>query len=111
MTNADPRSIHRSDPTRLVIQWQDGGKSEFSAAELRAACPCARCVNEVTGERMHDPRSVPPGLLQQNARLVGHYALTFRFSDGHDTGIYPFTMLRSLAERRAAGGRASEPEA
>jgi DUF971 family protein len=97
MSNADPRVILKSDPTRLVIDWHGGGRSEFSAAQLRAACPCARCVNEVTGVRMHDPKSVPPGLLQQEARLVGNYALAFRFSDGHDTGIYPFTMLRALA--------------
>jgi DUF971 family protein len=61
---------------------------------LRALCPCARCVNELTGVRMHDPSSVPADLTQLETRMVGNYALAFRFSDGHDTGIYPYPMLR-----------------
>jgi DUF971 family protein len=28
--------------------------------------------------------------------LVGNYALHFSFSDHHDTGIYPFTLLRAF---------------
>lgn len=99
--NAEPRLIRRSDPTRLEIQWADGATSHYSAAELRAACPCARCVNEVTGVRMHNPASVPADLRQHDGKLVGNYALSFRFSDGHDTGIFPFRMLRDLEPRRA----------
>ena len=97
MSSAEPRLIIQSDPTRLVIEWVDGERTVYSAAQLRAICPCARCVNEVTGLRMHDPKAVPQDLLQQNARMVGNYALAFRFSDGHDTGIFPFSMLRSQA--------------
>ena len=95
MSNAEPRVITASDPARLVIDWADGERTIFSAAQLRASCPCARCVNELTGVRMHDPASVPADLAQNEARLVGNYALAFRFSDGHDTGIYPFAMLRA----------------
>ncbi len=102
MSNADPRVIIKSDPTKLVIEWVDGGRTVYSAAQLRAICPCARCVNELTGVRMHDSSAVPPDLRQENARMVGNYALSFRFSDGHDTGIFPFPMLRSQAPRPAA---------
>ena len=103
MSNAQPRVITASDPTRLAIDWSDGGRTQYSAAQLRAICPCARCVNETTGVRMHDPSSVPADLLQHDARLVGNYALAFRFSDGHDTGIFPFAMLRSQAPGPGAG--------
>lgn len=99
--SAEPRLIRRSDPAWLEIHWHDGATSRFSAAELRAACPCARCVNELTGVRMHDPASVPSDLRQHDGKLVGNYALSFRFSDGHDTGIFPFRMLRELEPRRA----------
>lgn len=93
-TTHRPRVITRSDPTQLVIEWEDGGTTRFSAAELRALCPCARCIDEVTGVRMHDPGSVPPDLTHTDVRLVGHYALALRFADGHDTGIFPFRFLR-----------------
>jgi DUF971 family protein len=89
-----PRVIHKSDPGRLVIEWADGRRTRFSAAELRALCPCARCVNEVTGQRMHDPGSVPADLVQTDVRLVGNYAVSIQFSDGHGTGIYTFQFLR-----------------
>jgi DUF971 family protein len=36
-----PRVITRSDPTKLVIEWADGHRTEYSAAELRRICPCA----------------------------------------------------------------------
>ena len=89
-----PRVITRSDPARLVIEWLDGHTTAYTAAQLRGVCPCARCVNELTGARMHDPGSVSPDLTQADVRIVGNYALAMRFSDGHDTGIYPFPYLR-----------------
>jgi DUF971 family protein len=30
--------------------------------------------------------------------IVGRYALNFRWSDGHETGIYSFRYLRELCE-------------
>jgi DUF971 family protein len=29
---------------------------------------------------------------------VGNYALTFVFSDGHGTGIYPWKLLRDITQ-------------
>ncbi len=95
-----PRTITRSDPSRVEIEWEDGERTAFSAAELRSICPCAACVDELTGARRHDPGSVPDGLTHLEVRLVGNYALTIRFSDGHSTGIYPFGMLWEHARER-----------
>jgi DUF971 family protein len=92
-----PKVIRRTDPRRVEIEWTDGDVSRFTAADLRRACPCARCVNELTGVRMLDPHTVPDATEQSNLALVGHYAITMTFSDGHHTGIYPFPMLRRLA--------------
>ena len=94
MSAFQPRVIKRSDPTRLEIEWADGHTTVYRPCELRRLCPCAQCVNEVTGERMLDPGSVPDDLTQSDLRLVGNYALALRFSDGHETGIYPFRFLR-----------------
>jgi DUF971 family protein len=88
-----PLRITRSDPSKIVFEWEDGQRTTLTAVELRAMCPCAACVDELTGVRRHDPRSVAPTLQHTDVRLVGNYALTMRFSDGHDTGIYPFPML------------------
>ncbi|MCB9914724.1 MAG: DUF971 domain-containing protein [Planctomycetes bacterium] len=94
-----PKAITRSDPRRVLIEWTDGRRSEFSAADLRRVCPCAQCVSETTGVRMHDPATVPDDLEQQGLQLVGNYAISMRFSDGHGTGIFTFDALRALDER------------
>lgn len=57
-------------------------------------CPCARCVDEMSGIRTHDPKSVPDDLTQKDLTMVGNYAISMQFSDGHNTGIYPFVTLR-----------------
>jgi ATP-binding protein involved in chromosome partitioning len=94
MQSTTPAVITRSDPKWIEVEWSDGHKTRYSAAELRSLCPCAMCVNEVSGVRMHDPRTVPADLEQREARLVGNYALTMTFSDGHHTGIFTFPFLR-----------------
>ena len=43
-----------------------------------------------------DPASVPAAMQSTRAELVGKYALSFSFSDGHGTGIYPFEALRRM---------------
>jgi DUF971 family protein len=90
-----PTVIRRSDPRRLEIEWEDGHKSVFTPAELRGICPCAQCVDEISGVRRHDPHQVPSDLEQSGLQMVGNYAVTMRFSDGHHTGIYTFPFLRT----------------
>ncbi len=94
MTSPQPQVIHRSDPSRIEIEWDDGARSDFTAAHLRSVCPCAECVDEITGIRRHDPETVDPAIEQSDAELVGHYAISMRFSDGHGTGIFSFRFLR-----------------
>lgn len=84
------------DGTRLRIRWKDGHASEYEPRSLRLACPCAGCVDEMTGERMLTPEMVDPGVYPERIQYVGRYALQFFWSDGHETGIYPFDYLRRL---------------
>jgi DUF971 family protein len=86
--------IKKSDPGLVSIEWDDGHATSYSAAELRRLCPCARCVDELSGARLLDAGTVPDDLQQSDVRLVGNYAIAVRFADGHETGIYTFSMLR-----------------
>lgn len=94
------------DGTRLRIAWKDGHVSEYAPRALRLACPCAGCVDEMTGERMLTPEMVAPDVYPKEIQYVGRYALQFYWSDGHQTGIYPFDYLRKLCpcEECASGG-------
>ncbi len=95
MSSSAPRVVKKSDPTRLVIDWDDGHRTIYTAAELRRICPCASCVHELTGKLLLDPASVRDDLLQHDVRMVGNYGLAVQFSDGHQTGIYTFPYLRA----------------
>jgi DUF971 family protein len=84
--------------TRLKIRWRDGQESLYHPRELRLACPCAGCVDEMTGRRTLRPESVAPDVHPLEIRYVGRYALQFLWSDGHSTGFYPFDYLRRLSD-------------
>jgi ATP-binding protein involved in chromosome partitioning len=81
---------------RLRIVWQDGAESIYSPRDLRMACPCAGCVDEMTGRRTLVDASVPEDVMPISIHYVGRYALQFVWSDGHQTGIYPYEYLRRL---------------
>ena len=100
MSEYAPKVIRRTDPTRIEVEWQDGHTTVLPTPLLRGLCPCAGCVNEHTGVRMHDPASVPDDLTHKDVQLVGNYAITIQFSDGHATGIFPFRFLRDSDPQR-----------
>lgn len=95
----EPREIMQEGDARLRLTWADGRVCRFAAPALRRACPCAQCVNEWTGQRTLKPEAVADELTISDIAIVGRYALNFRWSDGHETGIYSFRYLRELCEQ------------
>lgn len=95
----EPREISQESNTRLRITWADDRACEYQASTLRRACPCAQCVNEWTGERTLRPEAISEEVEISDLTIVGRYALNFRWSDGHETGIYSFQYLRDLCEQ------------
>jgi DUF971 family protein len=78
----------------VVIDWGPSGSTWLAARPLRLACPCAQCIEEMTGRPLLDPALVPPDVRPVELGLVGSYGLRIRWSDGHDTGIYAFVWLK-----------------
>jgi DUF971 family protein len=101
------------DGARLAIHWADGHLSEYPPFHLRVNCPCAGCVDEYTGVRTLDARSIDPQVYPADLAYVGRYALRFDWSDGHTTGIYTWELLRGIcpcpvcATAAGSGGAAS----
>lgn len=82
----------------LELAYADGSQFELSCELLRVSSPSA----EVKG---HGPGQEVLQVGKKNVKIsainaVGNYALQLVFDDGHDTGIYSWSYLRELAERR-----------
>jgi DUF971 family protein len=95
-----------SEGKGLEIDWQDGHRSAWSFAWLRAACPCATCVEERAQEGRKPgeakaraaavlPLYAPPPR-PRSAHAVGRYAIQFNWEDGHSGGIYSWEYLRRV---------------
>ena len=94
-----PRDIGPTeDGTALRITWEDGHESVYQPFDLRMSCPCAGCVDEASGRRTLTEATVPPGVYPSAIHYVGRYALQFVWSDGHDTGLYSYDLLRALCD-------------
>ena len=80
----------------LYILWKDGHESHFPFFPLRDACPCANCVDELTGQKTLNPATIAREIRIRSCEYVGNYALRIQWSDGHNTGLYSFKLLRRL---------------
>jgi DUF971 family protein len=98
-----PHAIERRDDG-VLIEWDAEHRALYPARELRVACPCAACVDEMSGRGILNPATVPPDIRPLSLALVGAYGLRVQWSDGHGTGIYTFQRL--LAACPCAGCRA-----
>ena len=92
-----PRDIVYAED--LAIEWADGVTSRHPFVALRDACPCAACVEEMTGKKILDPKTIPADIHIRACDYVGNYAIRITWSDGHDSGIFSFGYLRDLHER------------
>ena len=93
-----PIGLLRRDPRTLSILWEDGHRDDFDVRDLRLSCHCALCVEEMSGRKLLDPRTVRSDVSPQQIVSVGNYALGFHWNDGHNSGIHSFNDLRALGE-------------
>ena len=89
--------LHKASRT-LDLVYADDERYTLSCEYLRVYSPSAEVRGHGTGQET----------LQTGKRMVtidsiesvGNYALQFRFSDGHDSGIYSWQYLYELCRER-----------
>ncbi len=99
-----PVGLQIVEETKLEISWSDDRVQQIPLHQLRKACPCATCREKQKADA-EKPKGLLPVLTMAEAaplrivrmRPVGNYAYNVAFSDGHDSGIFTFELLRSLA--------------
>ncbi len=91
-----PASITKHSNTELKVQWSNGELMVIPFIEVRVQCQCAECVDEWTRERRIQKKNIKPDIKPISVELVGRYAVSFKWSDGHKSGIFPFSHLYLL---------------
>ena len=82
----------------VQIAWDNNQTCTYPYRYLRLQCACAACVEEMTGRPILNVAAVPEDIIAVEYLEVGKYALQFLWTDGHDSGIYPFEKLLRLSE-------------
>ena len=83
----------------LALRWADGIETYLPLDFLRKVCPCALCAGEkdILGNVYKGEAKLGPESVQlKRCTIVGGYGIKPEWMDGHDSGIYSFSYLRSL---------------
>lgn len=91
-----PTTITKKGNRQLELTWEDGHVSLYTFRQLRQKCPCAGCIDEWTNKKTLAEEKVPLDIEGLKVEPVGGYALSFTFTDQHNTGIYHFSYLREI---------------
>lgn len=91
------------DERILELIWNTDDVSRLPFQAIRRSCRCAACVDEFTGRQILDPQSVDESIFPQDVSLTGNYAIKFRWSDTHDSGLFTWDHLRTIARQMQEG--------
>lgn len=97
------RAIEPASNTQLSLNWDNDTAFKLDYKKVRFLCPCAVCVNEISGKRQITPEQIPDDVAIRDVEPVGHYALRITFSDQHQTGIYTFDYLHQICTAHSKG--------
>ncbi len=98
--------VHGGRTTPTVEYDTEAGDAVFRSAsatiripgrELRLHCRCARCINELTGDRILRDDDVPVTVHPEQINPMGNYAVSVAWSDGH-ASIYPYDMFPVISD-------------
>lgn len=95
-----PVKITVVDKKVLMIKWDDGNEDRLELKLLRKNCPCATCLAEREKQsKMYIPIFSENQITVKSINQVGKYAIQITWNDGHSTGIYEYTFLKTFSER------------
>lgn len=93
------KKICQLDKYTFQIEWTDGLLSSHRLSQLQRECPCAGCVDEMTGKKLIDPHTISEELIAKKIYSVGRYAIKIDFISGCSSGIYTYQFLRELCRK------------
>ncbi|HTB28244.1 MAG TPA: DUF971 domain-containing protein [Steroidobacteraceae bacterium] len=96
-----PTDIKLRTQSRILdVLFDDGSRFELPFEYLRVFSPSAEVTGHGAGEGILQTGKERVGI--SGIEPVGNYALRLKFDDGHDTGLYSWTLLYELGRSREA---------
>ena len=92
------RNIKQKDNHTFTIEWSDGISCDYRLNQLQQQCPCANCVDSITGKRS-DVNSKKDDVRATSIHSIGRYAISIKFTSGCSSGIYDFDLLRQMIKK------------
>lgn len=100
MADYYPLQIKKTENNSLHIKWNDGKENDIPLTKLRDECPCVSCKGESVIFESYIPIKSPfkaAGFYEiERIEAMGNYAISVKWKDGHDTGIYSWDILRKM---------------
>lgn len=90
----------RTQSRVLEVSFDDGTRYELPFEYLRVFSPSAEVKGHGGGEGLLVTGKAGVGITA--VEPVGNYALRLRFDDGHDTGLYSWSLLHQLGRGHGA---------
>jgi DUF971 family protein len=84
----------------LEVSFDDGTHFELPFEYLRVFSPSAEVTGHGAGEGVLQTGKEHVGI--ERTEPVGNYALRLHFDDGHNTGLYSWSLLHELGVQQAA---------
>ena len=89
----------------VKIFWADKIHCIYPYKYLRLQCPCANCIEEMTGRKLLNVNSIPDDIFIVDYVTIGNYAYQFLWSNADlcsTTGIFTYELLEILAKNDKA---------
>ena len=83
----------------VEIAWPDGARFRLPAEYLRVESPSAEVQGHAPDQKVIVAGRRHVGIMK--IEPVGNYAVLLRFSDGHATGLYSWSILHALGRDHA----------
>jgi len=104
MTNPKPTAFSADrEASKLTVKWNTGEVAKYPFDLLRNSCPCANCrgghdnmVKEPNASMFVIPLMDVNKAKLSDISLVGNYAISILWEDGHKDGIFNWGYLYSL---------------
>lgn len=98
-TAAQTTPIIHFDSEEIHLEWPNGEKWSVAHLELRLHSKDAYSVDEMTGEQLIKPEDIRKDLKPESITPLGNYAINVEWNDGHNAGIYTYTLIAALVKK------------